>query len=125
MYAIEHEIVVLNDTIARLKMHFESGIANRNIPLEDRWALFIKAPDYLKNVPDYMCSGWSRYFGPDYVGYDEQYHAERYRFINAAEVVAHAEDDKQCYEGTWAFFDINEAKEKILADNLLGAQYDW
>lgn len=123
--SIIDQISQLEHNVSAVKKSFEAFITNRSISLETRWTVFVDAPNYLKNTAYSMCTEWGKYFGNDYVGYDEQYHAERYSFVNAAKVITSAEDNRDSYEGTWNFFDIDKAKEKILAANLLGATYDW
>ena len=124
--SIIDQISQLEHSISTVKKSFEMFITNRDIPLEARWIVFVDAPDYLKNTEYSMCFEWCEYFGKDYVGYDCEYNVERHSFVNAAEVITNAEDSRDIYEGTcWAFFDIDEAKEKILAANLLGSTYGW
>ena len=118
--------------VASIKLHFEKAITDKAVPLEVRWELFVNAPRYLKNTPYNMCSEWDEYFGKDYVMYDGQYHVERHSFVVAADVIENAEENRAYYEdfpeendGPWSFFNIEEAKEKVLAANLYGAKYDW
>ena len=128
MTDIQTKIRQMELNVASVKLHFEKAITDENVPLEVRWDMFVNAPSYLKNTEYSMCSAWDEYFGKEYVMYDGQYHVERHSFVVAADVIESAEDNKADdeYEGrTWEYFDINEAKEKILAANLYGAKYDW
>lgn len=114
--------------VASVKLHFEKAITDENVPLEVRWDMFVNAPSYLKNTEYNMCSEWDEFFGKDYVMYDGEYHVEPHSFVVAANVIECAEENK-AYESdeghVWNRFDIDEAKEKILAANLYGAKYDW
>lgn len=131
MTDIQTKIRQMELNVASVKLHFEKAITDESIPLEVRWELFVNAPSYLKNTKFYMCSEWDEYFGEDYVMYDGPYHVERYSFVVAADVIENAEENKAYYEdfpkigNEWDYFDINEAKEKILVANLYGAKYDW
>lgn len=128
MTDINAKIRQMELNVASVKLHFEKAITDENVPLEVRWDMFVYAPQYLKNTVYNMCSEWDEYFGKEYVMYDGHYHVERHSFVVAADVIECAEDDKAYTEqegGTWNFFDIDEAKEKILAANLHGAKYDW
>lgn len=128
MTDIQTKIRQMELNVASVKLHFEKAITDESIPLEVRWELFVNAPSYLKNTKFYMCSERDEYFGEDYVMYDGPYHVERHSFVVAAEVIESAEENK-AYESdeghVWNRFDIDEAKEKILAANLHGAKYDW
>lgn len=128
MTDIQTKIHQMELNVASVKLHFEKAITDQSVPLEVRWDMFVSAPSYLKNSRNYMCSEWDKYFGEDYVMYDGPYHVERYSFVVAAEVIESAEENK-AYESdeghVWNRFDIDEAKEKILAANLHGAKYDW
>lgn len=128
MQDIQEKIRSLEFQVAKVKLEFERAITDTNTPLDVRWTVFMEAPGCLKNTSYSMCSEWDEYFCEDYVMYDGQYHVERHSFVNAAEVVIQAEENRDFWEdmeNPWNFFDIDAAKEKILAANLLGAKYDW
>ena len=128
MTDINTKIRQMELNVASVKLHFEKAITDENVPLEVRWDMFVNAPSYLKNTEYNMCSEWDEFFGKDYVMYDGEYHVERHSFVVAADVIECAEENK-AYESdeghVWNRFDIDEAKEKILAANLYGAKYDW
>ncbi len=70
---LEVSIEDLNRDVTRVKEDFESQIsATTGYPLEDRWALFVSAPDYLSNHLDH----W-----PLEVSYIEQYSGDEWYFL--------------------------------------------
>jgi len=57
MQTLVQAIDSLKLSVDVLKQEFESVITDQSLPLEERWELFEKAPDYLKKT-----SGWVYHF---------------------------------------------------------------
>lgn len=99
---------------------------DQSIPLDERWATFLEAPEYLK---DY--ESWHADFDTlpsDFIGYDGPVYAERRERIYTDYVVDAVEqhleemdeDEREDCE-----IDIVKIKEDILRRNLAHFTFDW
>lgn len=133
------QIFNLQCQVASVKLDFSIYISNEQIPLEERWEVFSKAPHYLKeecgtNIFDYQDSGM------DIVGYDCIIHAERYQVVDVVEKVQwleelfieyayYRDEDPDTYHQVTVLlnsgYSLRELKEHILKHNAGYFTYDW
>lgn len=134
----EH-IVAIKETVksiiqqmdeARSALH--SVLADKTIPLEERWELFCETPKDMLNEQSYIVH-FSTY---DFSWYDDFY-CERHQTMYMADLIDNIEyaieDYDENYEynkGYEKFFKdkpekLDELKEEILADALYSFEFDW
>lgn len=121
---IIHNFEIVSDQV---KDVFEKFIADKSIPLNDRWVIWVNAPKSLKRHEKYIYH-WVNTEFDDGVMYDGYlYWTERYSVVDIAWVFEHIsemdEDDLVRY-GISEQMIIDE-KEKILSINLGSYVYDW
>ena len=115
----------------KLKEEFAQYIAAKNIPMCDRWQVFIAAPEYLKDKHDWIIHT------KDIPGFSIEIDSEyRGKFVNLEWAVESFESDME-FEINWAKENgtdyvpevtreqINALKEYMLENNIMGFTYDW
>jgi hypothetical protein len=115
--------------ITKLRQLFESYIADKSVPLEERWIAFVNAPDDLK-LKD---SGTDMFdaLPDDFIMYDGPIHAERYQTITSKFIVFKIQEvqnkPEDYYRNPEIFLSVNldELKEEILLKNLSSFEYGW
>ncbi len=118
------QITQFNQQIATFKDIFTKYIAEKSIPLNERWNAFVTANDALKNPVTY---------GPnfdalpeDFIIYDGVIHMDRYQTMDTCDLVERIEEGQDCDEHeAYHKVDINALKEEILADNVGSFTNDW
>lgn len=123
MHPIFEKVASLESAIKDLKAEFAAYVSNKSIPLDERWALFKKAPSSLTNT-----SRWSWDFKCVDVSWYHDYHVKRYETVNLVDFI----EDHLAYEietdddakKKWEPL-IPLMKEEILADNTREFVYDW
>lgn len=112
---------------AQVQLAFESFISDKDIPLSDRWAIWVNAPDSLKCSEGWLYHWFSTEID-DGVCYDGRiWHAERYSVVHIANVIERIEEmskdelDFLCIDQEM----IDNEKELILKRNIGSYQYDW
>jgi hypothetical protein len=109
----------LNKQIEAIKREFEVYIADKSIPLDERWEVFMNAPadlrqhycflKYFKGVPD------------DFVSYDGYVPAARHETVSVDRILESLEE----MVDDVAEIDIVAFKEDVLSKNLYSFEYDW
>lgn len=118
----------LNKLLKEKKIEFESFITNKNVPLDQRWNLWVKAPSELKNKSSSI--EYFKEIDSDQIMYEgELVHTDRYQTI---EMVLAAENYEwklkyprptDVHEYTQE--GLNRFKEEILNRNIESFIYDW
>lgn len=116
---------------SNVKHSFASYIADKTVSLEERWQVFIAAPEYLKDKHDWILHT------EDIPGFNIEIDVEyRCKFVNLEWVVEGYESDLE-FEHNWAKEhgtdyvpgvtreQINALKEYMLKNNIMGFTYDW
>ena len=130
---IESEIRDVQDRIATLKEDFARVIADTELPLEERWDLFVKAPDFLKEY-----KGWVEDFKafPCEITWYDDFNKERHETVDTVSIVESIVEDVKYSGGDFEKSklctrlgitpDVLVAlKEEILSKNLGSFVYDW
>jgi hypothetical protein len=107
----------LNKQIEAIKSEFAAYIADKSIPLDERWEVFMNAPDNLQGSSPWI----QRFKGlpKDFVGYDGPVYAERYQTVDVEyilDVISEIDPSK---------IDVVAFKEDVLSKNLYSFKYDW
>jgi hypothetical protein len=124
----------LHDKLESIKPNFAVYIQNKDIPLEERWAIFALAPSELKTHEDYGPT--FRSIHSDFIMYDGPVHMDRGQTMTTLDLIEDIESslkdiEEDMYCGRkWAqdmleAVDINALKEEIMAKNLHSFDYDW
>ena len=121
---MQDKIFALNKSIAELKKEFETYIKDKSIPLEERWDLFVEAPDSLSEVTD-----WIQHFKIENFNERDMYEdLSKSQNVFAVDFVERAIDGFT-YENILSSAQIEEIsnalKEHFLSKNLKCFQYDW
>lgn len=129
---ILNKIQDVQDRIETLKEEFASTIADTDIDLEERWDLFVKAPDFLKEH-----RGWVEDFKafPCEITWYDDFSIEKHEIVYTAGIVERIVEDfiyAERYSGTSKFKKmgftsetVEKLKEEILSMNLGSFTYDW
>ena len=117
--SIVARINVLTNELRKVRCEFATFIADKNIPLDERYALWLSAPEDLKVTDDSHCS--LDCLPSDFIMYDGPYHAERYSTVDMEDLISNAESGE--YDGLDV--DVNAVKEYVLQNNLKSFTYDW
>lgn len=110
----------------QVKKLFEQSISDKSIPLEDRWAIFVNAPDSLKNHHQWVISWVSPEIedGMQYEGgimYWEKY--ETVKAERAIEAMWEYISEENFHEITEEM--ISSEMEMLLSKNIGSYCYDW
>ena len=121
---MKNKIDALNKQISKVKKEFEAYIKDTSIPLEERWNLFVEAPDSLSEMTD-----WVQHFKIENFNEREMYeNLSRNESVLAVDFVQQAIDGFT-YENVLSSVQIEEVlnalKEHFLSKNLKCFQYDW
>ena len=120
---MQDKIFALNKSIAELKKEFETYIKDKSIPLEERWDLFVEAPDSLSKM-----KGWIQHFKiqnlNERIVYEEY---SRNQNCYAVDFIERATDTLTDNDlSSEQIEEISNAlKEHFLSKNLKCFQYDW
>ncbi len=124
----------LSDLIEAEKATFAKVISDKTYSLEDRWATFVNAPDFLKN---HECFAHEfKALDRDDICYEGRLvHCERYSKVTWDRVVTGIlecgdfyktdedyESGNLCQEGIDIY---NAVREEILENNIGSFEYDW
>lgn len=124
----------LHAKLESIKPNFAVYIQNKDIPLEERWAVFALAPSELKTHELYGPT--FRSIHSDFIMYDGPVHMDRGQTMTTLDLIdsietslKDIEEDMYCGR-KWAqdmleVVDINALKEEIMAKNLHSFDYDW
>jgi len=138
---VEEFIEQYKVAIAAASEKFKATIKDKSIPLEDRWGLFLKAPDYLIDH-DFWTAGLKTLDESDngHFSYYDNWYVERHETVHVIDKVSDLESDLKYFKenpGTavhikkWKMFfyenpsKLDELKEEILEKNLGSFEYDW
>lgn len=124
----------LHAKLESIKPNFAVYIQNKDISLEERWAVFALAPSELKTHELYGPT--FRSIHSDFIMYDGPVHMDRGQTMTTLDLIdsietslKDIEEDMYCGR-KWAqdmleVVDINALKEEIMAKNLHSFDYDW
>lgn len=124
----------LQAKLESIKPNFAVYIQNKDIPLEERWAVFALAPAELKTHEDYGPT--FRSIHSDFIMYDGPVHMDRGQTMTTLDLIENIESslkdiEEDMYCGRkWAqdmleAVDLNALKEEIMAKNIKSFNYDW
>lgn len=124
----------LQAKLESIKPNFAVYIQNKDIPLEERWAVFALAPAELKTHEDYGPT--FRSIHSDFIMYDGPVHMDRGQTMTTLDLIKDIESslkdiEEDMYCGRkWAqdmleAVDLNALKEEIMAKNIKSFNYDW
>lgn len=124
----------IKSKLEEIKPNFEKYISNKDISLEERWAVFSAAPSELKKHYNYIC----RFdcLDKDFILPDGPIHMERGEKKDTLEMIEqikeHLQDiqDDMFIGPSWAekaLKDVNLdiLKEEIMFKNIGSFEYDW
>ena len=131
---VAERIADLNAQIAALGREYRAFIADKSIPLEERWAAYLSAPSNMKREDSYTTH--FRTLDGDFFMYDGTYHCERHQTVELAEVVTYIEEELESMEADPQWYsdrqmaeiravDLTLFKEEILEQNVHSFKYDW
>lgn len=117
-----------------LKKEFEAVIVNKEIPLLERWKIFINADDDFKNHSDWIHSAQSdgmQYIMDNWFDAPEVY--GRGKQIDIADMLCDCVGEEEFYPENFcrtksiedAMILLEQALEEILSENLGSFCYDW
>lgn len=126
--------IEMAERINSLKNSFAEAVADKSIPLNDRWAAFERAPSFLKEHALYIVH--FNCLDEDAISYEGWLrHAEKYQVIHTAHIIENllehedflyhlpGEDTYKLNEKGKAIY--NALREEILERNLGSFEYDW
>ena len=144
MNDLKAEIMFYNDRKEDLKKKYKSYIADKEIPIDERWELFVSVPKEFYSNQNHI------YDGLDFIKYSKgKYHdtfislysedTDRYYEIDLTEVIECLKDiikrGHYGYRNTdnarevWPCFKnpnlIEDIKEKLMTDNVRYFTHDW
>lgn len=117
-----------------VKLELESYIRDKSLPVSDRWDVWKKAPDCLKNQ---KCFYYDMYLDGGCLTDSLSDDYSRHETINTADFIdriveikyfeytENVPEDKCPNIDTWEPEGMDMLKEKILADNMGSFIYDW
>lgn len=132
--SILEQMEKIQNRFESIKPDFEKFIKNKEISLEDRWAVFVKAPTEMKTdcsyTPDF------NNLPSDFIMYEGPVHMDRGETKTGIELVAEIEESLQdIKDDMYCGSSLNQKElEKVVLDNLkeeilemnLGKfSYDW
>lgn len=122
------QIQEFNNHIAKFKDIFAKYIAEKSIPLDERWNAFVLAEHELKNHNTYVTTFKS--LPEDFIMDDGPIQMERHETMDAVSLVERVEgvmeDNQDEYsEEALNAVTIISLKEELLALNLGSFTYDW
>jgi hypothetical protein len=129
---LEGSFKYLIEQIAIAKENLVLVLADKDLPLEERWELFVNSPDMLKNhrsdIVHFKCIDKGGYFDWQ----QGTFNYERYETVNLVDVIHRLEHSGDYFlkkkPGKEFLADpkfIEEFKEEILSMNLASFVYDW
>ena len=121
---MQKKIKALSKRIDKVKKEFEVYVKDKTIPLEERWNLFVEAPDSLSEVTD-----WIQHFKIENFNERDMYEdLSKSQNVFAVDFVERAIDGFT-YENILSSAQIEEIsnalKEHFLSKKLKCFQYDW
>lgn len=139
--AIIARVQAVTEELRQLRPEFAAFIADKSIPLADRWDTWESAPSELKDQ-----QGWIVHFNSlpqDFVGYDCDVNADRYQTVDISRIMENLEEKRGMIEDGepdkdhWShkyylnavdFFEdysIEAFQEEVLEMNIESFEYDW
>ncbi len=124
----------VQESLEKSKLPFEQYIKNKEIPLDERWEIFILAPSEMKTHENYLTSFDS--LPNDFVMYDGPIHADRGNTIETKDMIENIQESldeissgdfyrDDYYKNKFLEVDMNAIKEEILSKNMGSFDYDW
>lgn len=124
----------IQESLEKTKLPFEDYIKNKEIPLNERWDIFIIAPSEMKNHDNYLTSFDS--LPNDFVMYDGPIHVERGQTIKTNDMIEEIEEEliniknddffrSDYYKNMFIAVNLDSIKEEILSKNMGSFDYDW
>jgi hypothetical protein len=127
MNTLEERIKTFTAEKENLKNDFAKYIADKSIPLDERWEFFIEAPDELKNFEQ-----WIYEFKCLSIDWYDDFHFDRRQEVSAEYIIdslewkrEEAEDEGDEDEAKKWRDIIPLIKEEILDQNMEGFCFDW
>lgn len=115
------DIETLNKHIKSLKPYFEEYIKNQNIPLEERWEIFLRSTDCLSKHDSFIFHfPFVLPNGSDRDDVDVHLYENHIRGSFKMEDIV-----EQLSEEQWEFEFIDKIKEYILEHNVKSFDFDW
>ena len=116
------KVSALIKQIEEIKYEFSKYIADTSIPLEERWEVFMKAPEVLHNKDIWK----TRFKGvpSDFVGNDGPLYAERHMEVDIQQYMEVLENPDD-YNYDPSDVDIVAFKEDVLSRNIYSYTFDW
>lgn len=122
---LKNKVGVLNERFHNLKMTYEAlkpefseYIKDKNIPLSERWEVFLAAPEFIKNSAPYIQD--FEVDGLELAWFDSPFYYEKCADVLMTDVIFDLEDREFCSEEA-----VNLLKEQILEANLHSFCLDW
>jgi hypothetical protein len=118
----KEQVEDLNKQIEAIKGEFATYIADKSIPLDERWEVFMNAPANLRETSPWI----QRFKGlpEDFIGYDGPVYAERHQTVDM-EFILDILGEIEEYDVDPDDIDIIAFKEDVLSKNLYSFTYDW
>lgn len=114
-----------------LREKYQKYIVDKNIPLNDRWAVFKEAPiEWKKTDSCYVTFKVASKLPSREIVWYNDFHKDRYQTVDMVDLVDTIKDnikwskDKKEWEG-WNLELVEELMEEILSKNLDSFIYDW
>ena len=107
---------------------FKEYITYKDIPLNSRWNIFVKSPQFLKNHDTCVPALDNLY--EDFIMYDGPLHMDRHGEADAQDIYdAAINSNSRIQSGDFkhgkSLIDIDLLREEILQMNLGSFEYDW
>lgn len=104
-------------------------IANKDISLEDRWEVFVEAPDEWKNTLNFQYHfKVERKLKDSEISWYDDFNYEKRETVDTSdlvEAVLEKINPDDWVDGDWDLALLDELKEEILEANLKSFDYDW
>ena len=117
---LTNDICQVTGSINSIKADFAAYIRDKDIPLEERWKFFEKAPNFIKEQDSYIHTfKWEQKHG-ELVWYDDFY-CDRYQVVDMDMIIDSMLDRDEKYTKEM----VEDMKEEILSENLGSFINDW
>ena len=118
---LENEISMIKSQVKGMTPVFKEFIANRNLPLEERWELFCEHGEFI--LPTTInCHGFTAMVVAN-TEFDSFYEIQRSETLSLAFLIELIEERQE--EGEHTILNINQLKEEILEYGYSAIVYDW
>ena len=107
-----------------LKLVYLDLITDKNIPLDERWNVFTKAPSFWQehdlSVPSFSIEAERE------INWYDDFNIEKRETVDLIDIIKQLEEDiKRGFATGWTLELANQLKEDILKQNLGSFEYDW